>query len=427
MMSPKQISEDRGPPHPASFRHTPLQIIHVIGNFMRIWSVYSMYRYLSQTGASVVLFIFSCLVPSSILFLALQKPWKGRPLSNAQVVPSVINGGITALYFILWGKGLKSCGPVRAIMGEYSGAVLGVLSAVLYGRRGHVWKKVGGLIAMLASFYFLSQGWAMATYSPFYILLFIELVSYLTNSKLTGLVVYCLYFFFKIFIFKFQVPTISWFPPFFKIFIVNNYHIFACDDELNQKTPLKDSLDTEIQTERVLGMTDMAIPILAGILSALRRVIARRVSLKNQLKRRLHAITIASATCFLFPVAMWDMIIGSTSDSSINLSFSMWAYLSTILFGVILIFYVDSIAEERLHMVFSSPRHLMVAGGCIIVMEVVYKMDFSLPGFLICSTILGFGIYEATSLEHNRKDSFQNPDLSNGILEDPLQMSSLPT
>lgn len=44
-------------------------------------------------------------------------------------------------------------------------------------------------------------------------------------------------------------------------------------------------------------------------------------------------------------------------------------------------------------MVFSSPRHLMVAGGCIIVMEIVYKMDFSLPGFLICSIILGFGMH----------------------------------
>ncbi|KAI3722762.1 hypothetical protein L2E82_33840 [Cichorium intybus] len=93
-----------------------------------------------------------------------------RPLSNTQVVPSLINGVITALYYILWGIGLKSCGPVRAILAEYSGAVLGVLSAVLYGRKGHIWKKVGGLFAMLASFYFLSQGWATATYSPFYIL-----------------------------------------------------------------------------------------------------------------------------------------------------------------------------------------------------------------------------------------------------------------
>ncbi|XP_062094030.1 uncharacterized protein LOC133800069 [Humulus lupulus] len=53
----------------------------------------------------------------------------------------------------------------RAILAEYAGAVLRVLSAVLYGRRGHVWKKIGGLIAMVTSFYFLSQGWAMETWT----------------------------------------------------------------------------------------------------------------------------------------------------------------------------------------------------------------------------------------------------------------------
>ena len=37
---------------------------------------------------------------------------------------------------------------IRAILAEYSGAVLGVLSALLYGRRGHVWKKVA-LLNML--------------------------------------------------------------------------------------------------------------------------------------------------------------------------------------------------------------------------------------------------------------------------------------
>lgn len=317
--------------------------------------MYSMYRYLSQTGASVVLFIFSCLVPSTIVFLILQKPWKGRPLTNTQVVPSLINGGITALYYILWGIGLKSCGPVRAILAEYSGAVLGVLSAVLYGRRGHIWKKVGGLVAMLASFYFLSQGWAMATHSPF----------------------------------SFSV-----------------------------------SQESEGQTEHVLDLKSMIAPILAGILSALRRVIARRISLKNQLKRRLHAITIASATCFLFPVAMWDMIVGSTN---VELPFSAWAFSSTILFGIILVYYVDSIAEERLHMVFSSPRHIMVAGGCLIFMEIIYKMNFSLVGFLVCCTLLGFGIYEATSLERGKKDSVHSTDPTNGIFEDQNERSPLPT
>ncbi|KAI3665541.1 hypothetical protein L6452_44168 [Arctium lappa] len=320
MMSPNHIPEDRGSSH-TNLRHAPLQIIHVIGSFLRIWSVYSMYRYLSQTGASVVLFIFSCLVPSSVVFLVLQRPWKGRPLANTQVVPSVINGALTALYFILWGIGLKSCGPVRAVLAEYSGAVLGVVSAVLYGRRGNIWKKI----------------------------------------------------------------------------------------------PLNDRPDSEDRTEETLNMRSMIAPIFAGILSALRRVIARRVSLKNQLKRRLHAITIASATCFLFPVAMWDMIVGSTN---VELPFSAWAFSSTILFGVILIFYVDSIAEER---------HLMVAGGCLIVMEIFYKMDFSLPGFLICCTLLGFGIFEATSLERGKRDYKQDADISNGIFEDPIQMSPLPT
>ncbi|XP_020222152.1 uncharacterized protein LOC109804730 [Cajanus cajan] len=361
MMSPNRVSEDRGSP-PHNFRHTPLQIIHIVANFMRIWSIYSMYRYFLQTGASVVLFLFACLAPASVLFLILQKPWKGRPLSNTQVVPSIINGGITALYLVLWGKGLKSCGPVRAILAEYSGAVLGVLSAVLYGRRSHMWKKIGGLIAMLASLYLLSEGWATATYSPF-----------------------------------------SW------------------ED--------RDDSEAQIQTEPGLGLKQMLVPIIAGILSALRRVIARRVSIKNQLKRRLHALTIASATCFMFPIAMWDMIIGSPSESDSNqkLPFSAWAFLSTILFGNIVIFYADSIAEERLHMVFSSPRHLAAAGACIITMEIVYKMDFSLTGFMICCLILGFGIHEATSLERNRKDSIRNSDLSNGEFDNQIQMSPLPT
>ncbi|KNA25869.1 hypothetical protein SOVF_001760 [Spinacia oleracea] len=355
MMSPKPTSEDR---HPVYSRQTPLRIIHFTGNFMRIWSIYSMYHYLSQSESSVVLYIFSCLVPSSIIFLALQKPWRGRALSNAQIVPSLINGAITALYFILWVKGVKACGPLRAILAEYSGAVLGVLSAVLYGRRGHIWKKVGGLVAMLASLYFLSQGWAMATYSPF---------------------------------------------------------------------SFREITDSDAQKEKVLGMREMAVPMLAGILSAFRRVISRRISIKNQLKRRLHAITIASATCFMFPVAMWDAILGTTPDSNKDFPFSAWPYMSTILFGVILISYIENIAEERLHMVFSSPKHLMAAGGCIILLEILYKMDFSLAGFIICCAVLGFGIYEATSLERPRRDSNHTLEPSENLFEDEIQMSSLPT
>ncbi|RYQ93413.1 hypothetical protein Ahy_B09g099691 [Arachis hypogaea] len=124
-MSPNKFPADRGSP-PQPLRQTALQIIHVTANFMRIWSIYSMYRYLTQSGASVVLFLFACIAPAAILFLILQKSWKGKSLSNTQVVPSIINGAIIAL----------------AILSEYSGAVLGVLSTLLYGRRRNLWKKV---------------------------------------------------------------------------------------------------------------------------------------------------------------------------------------------------------------------------------------------------------------------------------------------
>ena len=104
----------------------------------------------------------------------------------------------------------------------------------------------------------------------------------------------------------------------------------------------------------------MMIPVFAGILSALRRVIARRVSLKvmlsdsfyfsshflshvcflweqpnffllqNQQKKRLHAITITSATCFLFPVAMWDLIIVSIATllQWEGLMYQRWCFLN---------------------------------------------------------------------------------------------------
>ncbi|KAK3017088.1 LOW QUALITY PROTEIN: hypothetical protein RJ639_007662 [Escallonia herrerae] len=419
MMSPKQIPEDRSSSHGAtSRRERERQKETIVANSLANNSFYRQLLenmvYLLHVPLLVSDRSFCCTfylyVPRTIIYLvfnfakALEGeatfkytgkmqvfiPWQKSVLSaeiqlfndldwlksHCLTVPSIINGGITALYFIMWGKGLKSCGPVRpfkrsdvlglsvadsigavvdfnfqynfrAILAEYSGAVLGVLSAVLYGRRGHVWKKVALLFAQCFS-----------------------------DTSIPG-------------------------------------------DKLNLKIPFDDNLDTEVQTEEISGMSAMVVPVFAGILSALRRVIARRVSLKNQIKRRLHAITLASATCFLFPVAMWDMIIGSTS---IALPFSAWAFSSTILFGVILIFYVDSIAEERLHMVFSSPRHLMVAAGCIVVMEYSYKMDFSLAGFLICSAILGVGIYEATLLERNRKDPLQSSDLSNGIFEDQMHI-----
>eukprot|EP01018_Ginkgo_biloba_P026984 Gb_37623 [translate_table: standard] len=81
--------------------------------------------------------------------------------------------------------------------------------------------------------------------------------------------------------------------------------------KLDNWLPFKGSSDAELANyeEGNIGVHTMTIPVIAGVLSALRRVFARRVSLKTQWKRRLHAVTIASATCFLFPFAIWESTV----------------------------------------------------------------------------------------------------------------------
>lgn len=88
-----------------------------------------------------------------------------------------------------------------------------------------------------------------------------------------------------------------------------------CEIKLNWKIPFKDILDTENRTERVLGMKEMAIPIFAGILSALRRVIARRVSLKVLTSIYMQHTT----TSFSFSLCKSYWLTTTTSDCSHSL------------------------------------------------------------------------------------------------------------
>lgn len=117
--------------------------------------------------------------------------------------------------------------------------------------------QVGGLFAVLASFYFLSQGWAMATRSPLYILWNWATINHKDIScfEKEGWII----------ISYSHVPSVCY---------------TSVIGELNWKLPFSDSQDVEVQSEEVLGVKEMLIPVFAGILSALRRVIARRVSLK---------------------------------------------------------------------------------------------------------------------------------------------------
>lgn len=62
--------------------------------------------------------------------------------------------------------------------------------------------------------------------------------------------------------------------------VFHTFYLFCKCCILNWNIPWEDRDDSEVKTEPVLGLRKMLVPIIAGILSALRRVIARRVSIK---------------------------------------------------------------------------------------------------------------------------------------------------
>jgi hypothetical protein len=265
-----------------------------------------------------------------------------------------------AFSLLLWANGLRNCGPVRTILGEYAGAVLGAISTLLFSKNGLVWRRIGGLLAMCAAYYFLSQGWAMSSYSPF----------------------------------SFGSTTVK---------------VEAVEAE-----------------EGLIKSSSMLLPAFSGILAAIRRIISRREYTKSNAKKRLHAVTVAAAACFIFPFAMFKLAMGKQHVSNEPHGSAAWAYISTILFGVVLIFYVDTFVEDRLHIVVASPLHIVVTAVGIIIFEYIYGMDFSFFGFIVCATVLGLGIFEATATDPSTRDL----DPVNGFLKEdrpPVTMSALPS
>ncbi|CAI5464862.1 unnamed protein product [Closterium sp. Yama58-4] len=65
--------------------HAPLHAFYVVGRSLRVLSVFAAYRFLVESDVSVLLFAFFSLLGAAILFFLLQRPWKGKRLTNTQV------------------------------------------------------------------------------------------------------------------------------------------------------------------------------------------------------------------------------------------------------------------------------------------------------------------------------------------------------
>eukprot|EP00850_Spirogloea_muscicola_P006778 SM000032S12162 [mRNA] locus=s32:873633:879785:- [translate_table: standard] len=333
----------------------PQHAFYAVGRFLRLMAVYGAYHYLAATHASAVILTLWCLLGSAVIFVLLQRPWAGRTLPNSTWVPTILYGAIMALSLLFFFMALRNSGPIRTLLAEYSGAVIAAASTMLFGRRTSRKYKVYGLVAMLAAFVLLFQGWT--TTSPLWIL---------------ACCVSCT----LCFLHRKIVP-------------------------LDATTPRAKVEQADMVAQGSRGST--TIPILAGLLSALRRLLARRAAHKTKAKKRLHAVTVASAAVFMLPLSIVQLATGASQEQlSYEGSFAR-VYLGMVIFGLVLSFYIEIFAEERLALGPASLKHLVVTVVGAFVLELVYQTTIFPPGFLLVSALLGIGLYWATVIDRPKK------------------------
>eukprot|EP00850_Spirogloea_muscicola_P018579 SM000172S03052 [mRNA] locus=s172:61120:67258:- [translate_table: standard] len=170
---------------------------------------------------------------------------------------------------------------------------------------------------------------------------------------------------------------------------------------LDSTTPRAKVEEAEMVAQGSKG--SITIPILAALLSALRRLLARRAAHKTKAKKRLHAVTVASAAVFMLPLSIVQIATDASQEQLPYGGSFARVYLGMVIFGLVLSFYIEIFAEERLALGPASVKHLVVTIAGAFVLELVYQRAFFPPGFFLVSALLGVGLHWATVIDRPKK------------------------
>ncbi|CAI5937404.1 unnamed protein product [Closterium sp. NIES-64] len=373
--------------------HAPLHAFYVVGRSLRVLSVFAAYRFLVESDVSVLLFAFFSLLGAAILFFLLQRPWKGKRLTNTQWGISVMNGGVLALAVVTWAYGLKQCGPLRSVMAEYSGAVVATISTIIFGRRGHRVLKLYGAIAMLVAFYLLASGIPLGPTLPLDfpppanpVPLGLDSTAAATAAG-TG-----------------ADSTGSSTGSSSKGGAAGAVGVGAAGGEggagLLAWQVARMSGSGMVEAAGGNPLTAMLLPVAAGVLFALRRLLARLG--KSQQKKRLHAVTAVSSVFFLLPIAIFQLSGGAQALDLEAGGRAMQVYALVILAGLVFSFYVDTLAEDKLRIGPSSLKHLLVTSVAVVALLLIYRMHFSPLSFVLIALLLAAGLHWSTAIERSK-------------------------
>ncbi|CAI5465473.1 unnamed protein product, partial [Closterium sp. Yama58-4] len=373
--------------------HAPLHAFYVVGRSLRVLSVFAAYRFLVESDVSVLLFAFFSLLGAAILFFLLQRPWKGKRLTNTQWGISVMNGGVLALAVVTWAYGLKQCGPLRSVMAEYSGAVVATISTMIFGRRGHRVLKLYGAIAMLAAFYLLASGIPLGPTlppdfpppaNPVPLGLDSTAAATATGTAADG--------------------TGSSTGSSSKGGAAGAAGGGAAGGEggtgLLAWQVARMSGSGMVEAGGGNPLTAMLLPVAAGVLFALRRLLARLG--KSQQKKRLHAVTAVSSVFFLLPIAIFQLSGGAQALDLEAGGRPLQVYALVILAGLVFSFYVDTLAEDKLRIGPSSLKHLLVTSVAVVALLLIYRMHFCPLSFVLIALLLAAGLHWSTAIERSK-------------------------
>lgn len=63
----------------------PAYLLYIVSRFLRLSSLFAAYPFLLYPTVSPLLFVYFSLLGASLLFFALQRPWRGKRLTQSQV------------------------------------------------------------------------------------------------------------------------------------------------------------------------------------------------------------------------------------------------------------------------------------------------------------------------------------------------------
>lgn len=123
------------------------------GKVARVAAAFATFRFLRGADGSPLFFYLFCVVAgASAVLLSLQRPWSGRRIGAKRWRKIAASGAMLAATLCSWVAGVKSCGPLRALLVDGAELPLLYASSIIRRRELPERRKTRGALLMLAAY-----------------------------------------------------------------------------------------------------------------------------------------------------------------------------------------------------------------------------------------------------------------------------------